>query len=62
MPLFLELTHKQCILSQLHTTALPCFPKHILYTLAGFEPGSSVPAVDAMSSAFQGTDYSFLGT
>jgi hypothetical protein len=40
-------THK-CILSQLHTTALPRFPlKH--YTLAGLEPWHSVPEADVMS-------------
>jgi hypothetical protein len=36
--------HKECILSQKHTTALLCFP-------SGFEPGSAVSEADAMSTA-----------
>jgi hypothetical protein len=34
-----------------HTTELLRFPKNLMFTLAGFEPGSSVPEVDAMSTA-----------
>jgi hypothetical protein len=50
MPLFSFSTHKQCILSQKHTTALLCFSLKP-YTLAGFEPGSAVFEADSMSTA-----------
>jgi hypothetical protein len=43
-------THKQCILGRLNKTAVLCFPWKT-YTLAGFEPWSSVLEVDAMSTA-----------
>jgi hypothetical protein len=43
-------THKQCILSQLYTTVLLCFQKKLVCALAGFEPGSSVPEADAIST------------
>jgi hypothetical protein len=43
-------TFKQCILGQLCTTALLCFTQKP-YTLVGFEPVSSVPEGDAMSTA-----------
>jgi hypothetical protein len=42
-------THKQCI-PALCTTTLQCFPLKP-YTLAGFEPGSSVPEAETMSIA-----------
>jgi hypothetical protein len=53
MPLFLFFsTHKQCILSRLCSkhNSNAMIPKKT-YTLAGFEPGSSVPDVDAMPTA-----------
>jgi hypothetical protein len=43
-------TYKQCIFSQLYAIALLCFPQKP-NILAGFEPGSSVPEADAMSTA-----------
>jgi hypothetical protein len=61
MPLFLFSKHKLRILSQLNTTALLCFPPKT-YPLVGFEPGSSVTEVDAMSTAprRQGNLYNFI--
>jgi hypothetical protein len=50
MPLFSFSTHKQCILSQKHTTALLFFFLKP-YTLAGLEPGSAVSEAGAMSTA-----------
>jgi hypothetical protein len=42
MPLLLLSTHRQCILHViLYTTALLCFPKNLIPTLAGFKHGSS---------------------
>jgi hypothetical protein len=38
------------MLSQYYKTALLCFPEHP-YTLAGFEPGSTVPLADAKATA-----------
>jgi hypothetical protein len=49
-PLFLFSTHKQCSLILVFITALLWFPQKP-YTLAGFEPGSSVPEADAVSTA-----------
>jgi hypothetical protein len=46
---YFKLTDKQCILRQFHTTALFVFPQKP-YTLAGFEPGLSIPEVDAISN------------
>jgi hypothetical protein len=50
------------LIESLFTTALQCFPKNLTYTLAVFEPGSSVPQADAMTTAprRQGTDSSFF--
>jgi hypothetical protein len=48
MPLFLKQTRKQYILSQLYTTVLLRF-SYKPFTLAGFEPGSSVPGGHAVS-------------
>jgi hypothetical protein len=50
MLLFVFLSHKRYDL--LNYTQLLCYvlPKNLTYTVAGFEPGSSVPEADAMAT------------
>jgi hypothetical protein len=50
MPIFLKVNTQTMHFTQLYTTAM----LHVSlkpYTVAGFEPGSSVPEADAMSTA-----------
>jgi hypothetical protein len=48
---FSFLTHIKCILSRLYVHNCIARTSLKTYTLAGFEPGSSVPEADAMSTA-----------
>jgi hypothetical protein len=52
MPLFLffRLTNNEYQVYYIYTTALQCFPNKSC-TMAGLEPGPSVPEADAMSTA-----------
>jgi hypothetical protein len=50
MPLFIFSTHIQCTLIQLGMHNRIAMITLKPYTLAGFEPGSAVPQVDAMST------------
>jgi hypothetical protein len=50
MSLFLYFNTQTMKSKSLYATALLCFPLKP-YTLVGFEPGSSVPEVDVMSTA-----------
>jgi hypothetical protein len=46
-----QIKRKQCILSQAHNSIAMISLKNLICTLAGFEPGSSDPEADAMSTA-----------
>jgi hypothetical protein len=61
MPLFIFFyTQTMHIKSKAHNSiATYVFPKNLMYSLAGFKPGSAVSEADAMSTAprLQGSEY-----
>jgi hypothetical protein len=50
--IYLLKSRKQCTLKQFtYTASLQCFIYKNPYTLVGFEPGSSVPQAESMTTA-----------
>jgi hypothetical protein len=61
MPLFICFNaHKQCILSQLYTTALPCMIYLKSLHSGGIRSGPSVPEANAMSTVLRHLMYGRL--